>query len=86
MAVMGQQVQNYASKGVAASLAVPSIPMLAPGKSWVGAAVGHYGGSSALGVAWGYQVDPNVNVGVGVSGATGSGAKMGARAQVGYAW
>ena len=85
VAAMGQDARNYAAKGIASSLAIPSIPTLAPGKNWVGAAVGTYGGQSALGVAWGYQVNANVNMGLGVATSSGSGSRPAARAQVGYA-
>ena len=86
VSAMGQDAKNYAAKGIASSLAIPSIPALAPGKSWVGAAVGTYGGQSALGVAWGYQVNANVNMGLGVATSSGNGSRPAAKAQVGYAW
>ena len=86
VAAMGQDARNYAAKGIASSLAIPSVPVLAPGKNWVGAAVGTYGGQSALGVAWGYQVNANVNMGLGVATSSGNNSRPAARAQVGYSW
>lgn len=85
----GQQVlgeaRDYSNRGVAAAMALPSIPMLAPGERYAGAAVGHYGGKSALGVALGYQIDQRWNVGAALSAAQGSG-RIGARLQAGMRW
>jgi autotransporter adhesin len=78
--------RSFAAKGVAAAMAIPSIPQLEVGKKWVGAALGNYAGQSALGVAVGYQIDQNFNVGLGVSSATGKGSRTGTRVQLGYGW
>jgi len=79
--------KTYAAKGVAAALAMPQMPALAPGKHWTGAAVGAYSGQGAVGAAWGYQVNEALNVGVGVSGAMSSGtSRIATRVQLGYAW
>ncbi|RYF42896.1 MAG: adhesin, partial [Comamonadaceae bacterium] len=79
------QANDYADRGVAAAMALPAIPMLAPGERYAGAAVGSYGGKTALGVAVGFQVNRNWNLGAGVSAAQGGG-KVGARVQAGLRW
>ncbi|VTY37581.1 Autotransporter adhesin EhaG [Xylophilus ampelinus] len=87
VAASGEQSRQYAARGVAAALAMPQMPAQAPGKQWVGAAVGNYDGASAIGLAWGYQITEALNVGVGLSGAaSGGGAKLGSRVQLGYSW
>jgi len=82
------QANAFAAQGVAAALAMPSMPTLAAGKKWMGAAVGNYAGASGVGVAFGYQFSDNLNLGVGISTATssGSGSRVAARVQAGYAW
>jgi autotransporter adhesin len=83
---LSSESRTFAAKGVAAAMAIPSMPALAPGQKWAGAAVGNYAGESAIGLAFGYQLNPNLNLGVGVSAAAGSGSKVGTRVQAGYAW
>jgi len=82
------QANAFAAKGIAAALAMPSMPTLAAGKKWMGAAAGNYAGASAIGFAFGYQVNDNLNLGLGVSTATsgGSSNRVAARIQAGYAW
>ncbi|WP_242630878.1 YadA family autotransporter adhesin [Variovorax paradoxus] len=82
------QANAFAAQGVAAALAMPSMPTLAVGKKWMGAAVGNYAGAAAVGFAFGYQVSDNFNLGLGVSTATSSGSsnRIAARVQAGYAW
>jgi autotransporter adhesin len=82
------QANAFAAQGVAAALAMPSMPTLPVGKKWMGAAVGNYAGASAIGFAFGYQVNDNLNLGLGVSTATSSGSsnRIAARVQAGYAW
>ena len=87
MGAMGQRAQDFAAKGVAAAMAMPSLPTLAAGRQWLGAAVGQYGSATALGVAWSYQASEALSLGAAVSGAAdGGGARLGGRVQVGYAW
>lgn len=84
---IGQQANDFAAKGVAASLAMPAMPALTAGMQWVGLATGNYASATAVGLAWGYQINKGLNVGVGISGATGGGAlRVASRAQLGYAW
>jgi len=88
-AQLGAQVQgvrDFAARGVAQAMAMPSVPMLQAGRRWVGAAAAHYAGQSALGVGFAYQLDDHWQVGGGLSVATGSGAQIGARMQAGYQW
>lgn len=62
------QANAFAAQGVAAALAMPSmptLPTLPTGKKWMDAAVGNYAGASAVGFAFGYQVNDNLNLGVG---------------------
>lgn len=82
------QANAYAAQGVAAALAIPSMPTLPVGKKWMGAAVGNYAGASAVGFAFGYQVSEGLNLGVGVSTAasSGSGNNIATRVQAGYSW
>jgi len=82
------QANAFAAKGIAAALAMPSMPTLAAGRKWMGAAAGNYAGASAIGFAFGYQVNDNLNLGLGVSTATSSGSsnRIAARVQAGYAW
>ena len=86
VAVSYGQAREFAARGVAQAMAMPSIPMLAPGRKWLGAAVGHYAGQSALGVAFAYQVDERWSVGAGLTAAAGNGAQLGGRLQAGYQW
>jgi autotransporter adhesin len=80
----------YAARAAAQAMAVPSIPMLAPGQKWVGAAAGTYDGQSAIGVGFGYQINQNWNVGGGISTATsssdGTGSHLAGKLQAGYTW
>jgi autotransporter adhesin len=80
------QSQRYTDRGVAAALAIPSVPMLARGEKWVGASVGGYGSAQALGVSAAYQATMNLNVALGVSTAVNSGGSVAWRAQAGYRW
>jgi len=86
VAVSYGQAREFAARGVAQAMAMPSIPMLAPGRKWLGAAVGHYAGQSALGVAFAYQLDERWSVGAGLSAAAGNSAQLGGRLQAGYQW
>lgn len=79
------QANEYADRGVAAAMALPAIPMLAPGERYAGAAVGSYGGKTALGIALGYQINQHWNLGAGLSAAQG-GSRVGARLQAGLRW
>lgn len=81
-----QQANKFAAKGIAQALAIPSIPQLAAGQKWVGAAVGHYAGENAVGIAAAYQVSESVNLGAGVSRDASSNSHLAARVQAGYAW
>jgi autotransporter adhesin len=84
------QARSYAASAVAQALAMPSIPQLAEGQKWVGAAAGNYDGKSALGVAFGYQVTAGWNIGGGVSSALsssdGNKSHLAIKVQTGYAW
>ncbi len=81
------QSEQYTNAAVAEAMAVPSIPMLAPGKKWVGVAAGAYAGQSALGAAFGYQINQHWNVGAGVSMSTSGGSgSAAAKIQAGYTW
>ncbi|MFM2323334.1 MAG: hypothetical protein RL244_213 [Pseudomonadota bacterium] len=80
------EAQKYTDNGVAAALAIPSMPTLAPGKGWAGMAVGNYGSATAVGLAVGYQVNERWNLGLGVSQATRSGGKTAVKAQAGFSW
>ncbi|MDN6887149.1 YadA-like family protein [Variovorax sp. CAN2819] len=82
-AQLGAQVQgvrDFAARGIAQAMAMPSVPTLQAGRRWVGAAAAHYAGQSALGMGFAYQLDDHWQLGGGLSVATGSGA------QVGYQW
>ncbi|WP_175425853.1 ESPR-type extended signal peptide-containing protein [Trinickia violacea] len=76
--------QRYTDRGVAAALAIPSVPMLSVGDKWIGAAAGTYGNATALGVAIAYQATPNLNVAGGVSSAIGGSTAL--KVQAGYRW
>ena len=78
--------RKYVDNGVAAALAIPSMPVLAPGKGWAGMAVGNYGSATAVGLAVGYQVNERWNLGLGVSQGTRSGSKTAVKAQAGFSW
>lgn len=78
------EMKHYSDRAAASTLAIPSIPMLNTGEKWVGAAVGNYGTSTAVGVAAAYQATTNLNVGVAVSSA--SGGPVALKAQAGYRW
>ena len=80
------ETNKYVDNGVAAALAIPSMPALAPGKGWAGMAVGNYGSATAVGLAVGYQVNERWNLGLGVSQATRSGGKTAVKAQAGFSW
>jgi autotransporter adhesin len=80
------QANDFAARGVAAAMAIPSMPGLAPGKRWAGAAVGSYAGKTAVGVAFGYQVTENLNLGAGIATSSSGDAKVGGRVQAGYSW
>ena len=80
------EAQKYTDNGIAAALAIPSMPTLAPGKGWAGVAVGNYGSATAVGLAAGYQVNERWNLGLGVSQATRSGGKTAVKAQAGFSW
>ena len=43
------QANAFAAKGIAAALAMPSMPTLAAGRKWMGATAGNYAGASAIG-------------------------------------
>ncbi len=77
-------MERYADRAAASTLAIPSIPVLNPGEKWAGVAVGNYGSATAVGVAAAYQVTMNLNLGVGVSSANGGSTAV--KAQAGYRW
>jgi autotransporter adhesin len=77
-------MERYADRAAASTLAIPSIPVLNPGEKWAGVAVGNYGSATAVGVAAAYQVTMNLNLGVGVSSANGGSTAL--KAQAGYRW
>jgi hypothetical protein len=81
-----QAVRDFAARGVAQAMAMPSVPMLQAGRRWFGAAAAHYAGQSAVGVGFAYQLDDHWQMGGGLSVAAGSGAQVGARVQAGYQW
>jgi autotransporter adhesin len=81
-----QGVRDFAARGVAQAMAMPTAPGLQPGRRWVGAAVANYAGQSALGLGFAYQLDTNWQLGGGLSVATGNGSQVGARLQAGYQW
>ncbi|MGH3541959.1 MAG: YadA family autotransporter adhesin [Mycobacterium sp.] len=78
-------VQNRAYQGIAAALASPTIPELAPGRKWVGLRVGEYGGESALGIAAAYQITAQANVGL-MLAKSFEGGPVAVSAQFGYSW
>lgn len=78
------KVEREADAGVAAAMAVPSLPLLTPGKSWVGAAYGEYGGQSALGVGYAYQVNAHWNVGAGAAVPVSGNGDVAFKVQAGY--
>ncbi|MDF3835697.1 hypothetical protein P3W85_22495 [Cupriavidus basilensis] len=81
------QANAFAARGVAEALAMPSMPTLPAGMKWMGAGVGNYAGASAVGFAFGYQVNDGLNLGVGVSTATRSGSnRIASRFRARYAW
>jgi hypothetical protein len=77
-------MQQYTDRAAASALAMPPVPMLATGEKWLGAAVGSYGGAQALGIAFAYQPNRNLNTSLGVSAATGG--KVGVRVHAGWRW
>jgi autotransporter adhesin len=79
------EARKFAARGIAQAMAMPSIPVLAPGRKWAGAALGQYAGQVALGVGVAYQVDSRWNIGGGVA-VTGGSAQVGAKVQTGYQW
>ena len=82
---VGNRVQRNAYAGIAAALAQPSIPMLAPGKQWVGLRYGTYGGQNALGAAYAYQISQHWNAAAGASSSV-NGGPVGVSVQAGYEW
>lgn len=81
-----QKANSFAAKGVAQALAIPTVPFLAPGQKWIGAAVGSFAGERAVGIAAGYQVNESVNLGAGVSRDVSTSDHLAFRVQGGYAW
>ena len=81
-----EAANDFAAQGVASAMAIPAMPVLAPGKKWAGVALGTSAGKSALGLAFGYQVNENFNIGAGVATASGSGDRLSGRIQAGLAW
>lgn len=79
------ETRAYVDRGIASALAMPSIPMLAAGEKWVGAAVGTYGTASALGIGAAYQVNMHLNVATALA-ASNQGGSTAFKAQVGYRW
>ena len=77
------KVERAANAGTAAAMAVPSLPLLAPGKEWIGASYGEYAGQSALGVGYAYQINSHWNVGAGVSVPV-TGGNIAFKVQAGY--
>jgi Hep_Hag./YadA-like C-terminal region./Haemagglutinin. len=82
-AVGGALREAYA--GIAASLATPSIPVLKPGQKWIGMRMGTYGGQSATGVAFSYQINRRTNIGATIAKSY-DGGPVAMSAQIGYAW
>jgi trimeric autotransporter adhesin len=80
------QVNAFAAQGTAESLAVPSMPQLAPGKKWLGMAYGNFAGQSALGIGFGYQIDEHWNTSAGVSTSTTGGSSVASKVQAGFQW
>jgi YadA-like membrane anchor domain len=78
------KVEREADAGVAAAMAIPSIPLLEPGKQWVGAAYGEYAGQSALGVGYAYQVNQHWNIGAGAAVPVSGNGSMAFKVQAGY--
>jgi trimeric autotransporter adhesin len=76
------EMKHYADRSAAATLAIPSIPVLNVGEKWVGTAVGNYGSATAVGLAAAYQATVNLNIGLGVS--TGTSGPVAMKAQAGY--
>jgi hypothetical protein len=80
------QANAFAAQGTAQSLAVPSMPMLSPGKKWMGMAYGNFAGQSAVGAAFGYQIDEHWNTSAGLSTSTTGTSQLATKAQVGFEW
>ena len=78
------KVEREANAGVAAALAIPSIPMLEAGKEWIGASYGEYAGQSALGVGYAYQVNKHWNIGAGAAVPVSGNGSVAFKVQAGY--
>ncbi len=77
-------LRQYAARGVAAALAIPSVPRLEAGHSWVGVGFGAYDDQHAVGIAFEHQITKSFNFGVGLSGPVTGGSTLAARLQLGY--
>jgi hypothetical protein len=62
------------------------MPLLAPGKKWVGMAYGNFANQSAVGAAFGYQIDEHWNTSAGVSTSTTGTSQLATKVQAGYEW
>ena len=80
------QANAFAAQGTAQALAVPSMPVLEPGKKWVGMSYGSFAGQQAIGAAFGYQIDAHWNTSAGVSTATSGTSQLATKLQAGYEW
>jgi trimeric autotransporter adhesin len=80
------QVNAFAAQGTAQALAVPSVPILEPGKKWLGLSFGNFAGQSALGLGFGYQIDEHWNASAGLSTSTTGGSNTATKVQAGFVW
>jgi trimeric autotransporter adhesin len=80
------QVNSFAAQGTAQALAVPSVPILDPGKKWLGMSYGNFAGQSAVGLGFGYQIDEHWNASAGLSTSTTGGSNTATKVQAGYVW
>ena len=76
--------EQFAASGIAAALAMPSSPVLAPGQLYVGTEMGTYDGQQAVGAKVTYQITARLNANVGVSGGFGQYGHTAVAAGVGY--
>ena len=79
-----ENAEQFAASGIAAALAMPSSPVLAPGQLYVGAEMGTYDSQQAIGAKATYQITRRWNANVGVSGGFGQYGHTAVAAGVGY--